>query len=59
MEAVIDIRNRLREKGTLAKDGTVVVTHFSHNIGLQYDHLTNLFVQEGILVAYDGMVIDM
>lgn len=57
IEAVIDIRNRLRDKGCLSENAKVVATHFSHNIGLQHEDLTSIFDQEGIIVAFDGMVI--
>lgn len=59
IEAVLDIRNRLLERGTLHKDGTVVVTHFSHNIGLLHQDLTEIFDPFNINVAYDGMIIHL
>ncbi|MCQ6559004.1 MBL fold metallo-hydrolase [Paenibacillus mendelii] len=59
IEAVLEIRNRLRNNGTLAKDGRVIVTHFSHNIGLLYDDLKGIFDPEQIVVAYDGMRLNL
>ncbi|MEV5025372.1 MBL fold metallo-hydrolase [Paenibacillus sp. LPE1-1-1.1] len=58
-EAVLGIRNRLKSKGILGKDGKVAVTHFSHNIGLLHDDLTQFFDQEQIIVAFDGMILQL
>lgn len=58
-EAVLGIRNRLKNKGILGKDGKVAVTHFSHNIGLLHDDLTRFFDQEQIIVAFDGMILQL
>jgi len=55
--AVMDIKKKLEDGGNLTKDGKVVATHFSHNIGLQYEDLCEIFASEQILVAYDGMVL--
>ncbi|KIL36544.1 carbon-phosphorus lyase [Cohnella kolymensis] len=57
IEAVLDIRNRLGNQAVLRPGGQVVATHFSHNIGLLHDDLTAIFEKEGIMVAYDGMVL--
>jgi phosphoribosyl 1,2-cyclic phosphate phosphodiesterase len=57
IEAVLDIRNRLLEEGTLRSGGQVVVTHFSHNIGLQHEDLTAIFDALNITVAYDSMLL--
>lgn len=39
--------------------GQVVATHFSHNMGLMHEDLEQLFKSSGILVAYDGMVLQL
>lgn len=57
IEAVLGIRDRMRNEGTLKVEGQTVVTHFSHNIGLLHEDLTSIFDKEGITVAYDGMVL--
>lgn len=59
IEAVLDIRNRLRSNGNLSENGKVVVTHFSHNIGMLHDDLMQFFDQEQIIVAYDGMILQL
>lgn len=57
--AVLDIRNRLRSNGIFSRESKVVVTHFSHNIGLLHDDLTQFFDQEDIIAAFDGMVLQL
>ncbi|AJY74321.1 MBL fold metallo-hydrolase [Paenibacillus beijingensis] len=57
IEAVLGIRDRLRNEGILQTGGQTVVTHFSHNIGLLHEDLTAIFGAEEITVAYDGMVL--
>jgi phosphoribosyl 1,2-cyclic phosphate phosphodiesterase len=57
IQAVLEIRDRLREEGMLRSGGQTVVTHFSHNIGLQHKDLEAIFDSEHIIVAYDGMVL--
>lgn len=57
--AVLDIRDRMRGEGTLGPDSRVVVTHFSHNIGLLHEDLTAIFDSEGIEVAYDGFILNI
>lgn len=59
VEAAIGIRDRMRAEGMLAPAARVVVTHFSHNIGLMHDDLTAIFEPEGIIVAYDGMKLEL
>ncbi|MDQ0112771.1 MBL fold metallo-hydrolase [Paenibacillus harenae] len=59
IEAVIEIRDRLRTNGVLHDGSRVVATHFSHNIGLLHDDLTAIFDQEQIIVAYDGLILSI
>jgi phosphoribosyl 1,2-cyclic phosphate phosphodiesterase len=57
IEAVLGIRTRMRDNGMLRNGTRTIVTHFSHNIGLQHEDLTSIFDPEMITVAYDGMVL--
>jgi len=59
IEAVIETRDRLRSIGCLSEKGQTVATHFSHNIGLLHEDLRRLLEPEGILPAFDGMVLDL
>jgi phosphoribosyl 1,2-cyclic phosphate phosphodiesterase len=59
IEAVLEIQQIFKTKGILPKDGRMVVTHFSHNIGLLHEDLEAIFKESGIEVAYDGMKINL
>ncbi|WP_313732041.1 MBL fold metallo-hydrolase [Cohnella nanjingensis] len=59
IEAVLGIRNRMRDGGMLEEGARMVATHFSHNIGLLHADLTAIFDPEDIIVAYDGMVLQV
>jgi len=59
IEAVIDVKQRLADTGSLHEQSVVVATHFSHNIGLHHEDLEGLLSPHGILVAYDGMTIEV
>lgn len=52
---VCEVRDRLREQGSLAPDARVIATHFSHNGGWLHDELEAYLNPRGIEVAYDGM----
>ena len=54
---VLRLRERLTQGATSASVRTVI-THFSHNIGLLHDELEQTAAPEGIVVAYDGIVLD-
>ncbi|WP_442593822.1 MBL fold metallo-hydrolase [Neobacillus sp. D3-1R] len=55
IEAVIEIQSRFVKESILKPNGKIVVTHFSHNIGLLHEDLEEIFNPYGIDVAYDGM----
>ncbi|WP_274363025.1 MBL fold metallo-hydrolase [Paenibacillus thermotolerans] len=57
IEAVIGTKNRMFEQGILHEQSTVIATHFSHNIGLMQEDLEAIYSPEGIVTAYDGMII--
>jgi phosphoribosyl 1,2-cyclic phosphate phosphodiesterase len=56
---VLEIRDLFIQKSILEPQSKVVVTHFSHNIGLLHDDLTSIFHPHGIDVAYDGMLLEL
>lgn len=49
----------LREAGALKDDATVVIHHFTHNCGLLHEELEEAVGEDGFLVAYDGMVVEL
>jgi len=57
--AVLQLRDDLARAGALCSGARVVITHFSHNIGLLHDELEALAAPEGITVAYDGIGLEV
>ena len=58
-ESVLNFVGRLRSAGAVTSGTRVVITHFSHNIGMLHAELEALANPHGIEVAYDGMVLDV
>lgn len=59
IETVIETQKRLKEENMIAEDGVIVVTNFSHDSGLMHDELVEIYESYGIIVAYDGMVLNV
>ena len=57
--SVLQLRDTLKAQGAISADTPVVITHFSHNIGLLHDEFEAIANPENIAVAYDGMVIEI
>lgn len=55
----LKVKSRLFKSGAADLNTKFVITHFSHNGGLMHDELVELADPEGIIVAYDGMEIDL
>lgn len=55
----VAFRDRLREMGCLSDDSVVVANHFSHNGGANHAELVEAFGKHGIMVAYDGMKLNI
>jgi phosphoribosyl 1,2-cyclic phosphate phosphodiesterase len=53
---VIQMREKLLEKGVLSADAPVVTTHHSHLGGMMHEELEAALNPHGIQVGYDGMV---
>ncbi len=51
--------NELREAGALKPDATVIIHHFTHNCGQLHEELEAEVKEDGWLVAYDGMVLNI
>lgn len=52
---VLEMAGRLRESGTLGVGSRVILTHFSHNIGILHEEFEEIASPHGIEIAYDGM----
>lgn len=50
---------KLRAKGVIDDDTVVISTHFSHNGGVLYERDSVCFEKESIIMAYDGMEIEL
>lgn len=57
-EKVFAMKKRLEDMGSFS-DGLYYLTHFSHNACVLYDQIADCVASEGILVAYDGMEIEI
>lgn len=57
VDGVIRMADELRKRGAAKEQTRLIATHFSHNGGLLYDELVQVFLPHGITVGYDGMVI--
>lgn len=57
VSGVIEIVNEMKKRGLAAPDAKFIATHFSHNGGLLHEELCETFLPNGIMVAFDGMVI--
>ena len=49
----------LREAGAVHKDTVVIVNHFTHNCGLLHTELEEQVKDDGFLVSYDGMIVEI
>ncbi len=55
---VIKMATEFRERGLVNDQSKLVATHFSHNGGLLHEELCQTFLPHGVMVAYDGIVLD-
>jgi len=58
LNGVRELRKRLVGLGSARPDTRLVITHFSHNMGLLHDELAAIAEPEGIEVAYDGIELE-
>ncbi|MFD0715794.1 MBL fold metallo-hydrolase [Paenibacillus sp. GCM10027626] len=59
VDAVLETREWLLANDVLKADGKIVVTHFSHNAHLLHEDLEAIFAPHHIMVAYDGMKLEL
>lgn len=55
----IELKNHLNNIGCAHENTVFSITHFSHNGGLLHDELTQIAKKHGIIVAYDGLEIEI
>ncbi len=54
----VKVRDELRRLGALKDDAIVIVNHFSHNCQNLHHEMEQYFCPKGILVGYDGMILE-
>ena len=54
----VEFMERLRSEGLMAENGNFIINHFSHNGGLTHAEAEEYFGKFGILVGYDGMIVE-
>lgn len=54
----VAVRDEMAKRGMLKEDSIVVATHFSHNCQDLHSDFEAYFNPRGIIVAYDGMVVE-
>ncbi len=52
-------KERLAEEGCVGEDTLVVINHFSHNGKLMHDEIVEVVKEDGFLVSYDGMMVEI
>lgn len=57
-KATVKVRDELKQLGCLADNALVAVNHFSHNGGGLHADYEAFFHPQGILVGYDGLVLE-
>lgn len=55
----LEMLERMRQEKLIDEKTVVVINHFSHNGGQTYEEMVPEAQKEGILVAYDGMEIEV
>jgi len=55
----IKIRNEMKNKKLITDKSIYILTHFSHDSLLPYTHMQNLGKKNHMVVAYDGLEIDI
>lgn len=57
--AIRRVVEKLRQSGALKADATVVLHHFTHFCGMLHEELEQAVKEDGFLVAYDGMIVEI
>lgn len=59
LQTNLEVLERMRQENLIDEKTVVVVTHFSHNGGQTYNEMVPEADRHGIIVAYDGMEIEI
>lgn len=58
-DGVLELRDGLIRSGAASRDNRLIVTHFSHNMGMLHEEFEEIARPEGIEVAYDGIEVEI
>lgn len=58
-DTVLKVKERMLAEGTASENTLFIANHFSHNGGALHDEITEYFQPHGVLVSYDGMVVEV
>lgn len=56
---VLEAKDKLFDIGAINEDTILVITHFSHHSGYLYEELEDYVADKGLIVAYDGMLLEI
>ncbi len=56
---ILEAREKLWAIGAIKPEAKCVITHFSHNGGMLHGELEEHVAETGLIVAYDGMIIEI
>ena len=56
---IVDQKSIMAQAGVLKSDAVVIATHLSHNTDLDYNGISEKAAQYDIVVAYDGMTVEI
>ena len=59
IDNVLRVKERLEKMGAINEDTKNIINHFSHNANPEHRWLEKRVGEMGLLVAYDGMSIDI
>ncbi len=59
LDGVVALRDSLAQSGAVNSNTRVVLTHFSHNIGLLHDELVEIASAHGMEVAWDRITLNV
>ena len=58
LETAYEVIERMKNEHLITEKTKIVLNHFSHNGGMNYDALQKTVEKDGILVSYDGMTLE-
>jgi len=59
LESFLDHHRRFQQEGMVCPGGRVIATHISHNWNPVHDDLIAILEPHGIIVAYDGLMVQL